>query len=57
MWAACADAPADLQPIHPRQVQIEHDQVVVVDLGQLDALLAVKGDVDGIALRAERAHE
>src|SRR3546814_4034671 len=40
---------ADLQAIHARQVEVEHDRIEVVHHGQVQAGHAVGGEVDGVA--------
>ena len=47
--AASADFAADDDAVLLRQHQIEDDQVVIVDLGQEAAVLAVVGQIDGMA--------
>ena len=44
-----AQLAADLEAIHARQVEVEHDRVEVMDHGQVQPGHAVGGEVDGVA--------
>ena len=41
-----ADLAQHLHPVHVRQIQIQQDQIIVVELGQIDALFAHVGAID-----------
>ena len=45
--------PQHLEARHIRQIQIEQDDVVIIELAQIDALFAEVGRVDVEALRLE----
>ena len=45
----------DLDAVHPRQAEVEHDQVGQEGLRLVERLAAVVGDLDLVALHAQRA--
>ena len=47
MAAAVGERAADLVAVHPGQVAVEHDDVVVGDGRVRERVVAVEGDVDG----------
>jgi hypothetical protein len=47
----------DLNPVDLGQVEVEEDKVVLIDLGQVQCLLAVVGRVGGIPLPPQTAGE
>jgi hypothetical protein len=51
------DAPDHLDAVEAGQVQVQADHVVVVDAHLVDRLLAVVGDVDGVALPTQAARD
>src|SRR5579872_115916 len=51
--SAGTHAAAYLQPIHPWQIEVQYQQVVIVDLGIFPALHAVASDINGVTLMAK----
>ena len=47
----------DLRPAHPREHQIENDQVVLVSGRQFQAAVPISGRVDGEAVGAQAARD
>ena len=52
-----AETSQDLRPAHPRQHQIENDQVVMVGSGQIQAAVSISRRVDGKAVGAQAARD
>jgi hypothetical protein len=52
---AGADAPAQLNPIDARQIQIEDQQIVGIEFRQFPADHPVIRDIDGVTLLAQPA--
>jgi hypothetical protein len=53
LFTGVGDHPADGVAVHPRQVTVEHQHVVVVQVELEGGVHAVIGDVDGHALIAQ----